>query len=141
MGSQNPAIEPEVLVVIYVPKTSYSPAHDPFFKMAAKFGVYPRPDALELLTTLKAEILVTVRLTVLVRPALSVAITVIVLLPRLSEIALLNAPFDTLAALPFTVTDRIPLASLHVPLTVIEAEATVMLDAGDVTAKDGTALS
>jgi hypothetical protein len=116
-------------------------AHNPFFRTAAKLGVYPRPEALELLTTFNAEILVTVRLTVLVRPALSVAITVIVLLPRLSETALLYVPPDTLAALPFTVTDRIPLASLQVPLTVIEEEVTVLLAAGDVIAKEGAALS
>ena len=79
----------------------------------------------------------------LVRPALSVARAVIVLLPQASAMPVfVKVPEPSVAATPLTLTLAIPLvASLSVPLTVTDVAIVVVPPTGDVIATDGFVLS
>jgi hypothetical protein len=87
---------------------------------------------------------VTVRVTVAVFRfgLLSVATTVIVFAPSASVREELKAPpGETETVLPFTVTERIPLASVAVPLTVIVLTSTICPASGCETIRVGGVVS
>lgn len=85
--------------------------------------------------------LVTVRVTVVVFPNVSVATTVIVFDPADKLIDLENAPFVTVVVELFILTLLTPFVSETVPLTVIDVDAVTRLLDGAVTFKVGPVVS